>query len=138
MATSSGSAGPCSTSACGSPSWLLLRRCEIEAKSPRERGEGMQGRVGTLCGEEAAYGLGLHLGAAGKLSLAEVERFTTVIERANDAVDLIDPLPRPLVGDPILRVPEARLQIPLGTRTLLHGIPAYRNLCVTPRQRGLF
>lgn len=107
MATSSGSAGPCSSSTCGSPLWLLLRRCEIEAESLRDCGEGVQGRVGTLRGEEAAYGLGLHLGSPGELGLAEVERFTTVIECADDAVDLIDPLPRPLVGDPILRVPEA-------------------------------
>lgn len=98
----------------------LLRRCEIKAERLCDRSKRVQGWVGTLCREEATYSLGLHLGSARQLSLAEVERFTTVIERANDTIDLVDPLPRALVRGSILRVVEAGPQIPLGTRSLSH------------------
>jgi hypothetical protein len=97
-----------------------LRWCEIEVKRLGDCCQSVERRVWALCREEPANRLRLHLRSPGEFGLADVECFTSIVERADDAVDLVDPLPRPVICISIQRVDKARLQIPFGASGLRH------------------
>jgi len=81
----------------------------------------VQRRIRTLGGEEATDRLRRHISAPRQLRLAEAELFAPRVQRPDDAIDLVDPLPGTLVRFPILRVLEANIEVALCARALRHG-----------------
>ena len=85
-----------------------------------QRHERRQRWVGTLGREKTPDHLGTKIGPARQLSLAQVEVAPTLVEHADDRVDLRNPSARCVVRKPVLRVILPTRQIPLCSRTCCH------------------
>jgi hypothetical protein len=116
--TSSGGGGPCSSSAVRAG---LLGGGEVQVERVSDGGQRLQRRVRPLGGEEPSDRLGWHLRAARELGLAQAQLLTAFIEHADDAIDLLDPVPGALVGLPVLGIVAPGLEVSLGARRLPHG-----------------
>lgn len=129
-APSSRIGGPCLSSVRSRPTRL---RSQLEVERTGEGDEGTQCGVWLLRREQPTDRLRFDTRASSKVGLREVELRPALVERANDPVDLVDPLLGLLVGGPILRLFEPFGQIALGTGgSLSHVTKGSRNVCVTP------
>jgi hypothetical protein len=107
-------------------------RSQLEVERAGERDERGQRGVRLFGGEESTYCLRLDPCPSGQVGLRQVEFGASLVERADESVDLVDPLFGLLVGGSILRILEPSGQVTLGAGARLsHDDQGSRNVCVT-------